>query len=97
MSNISILSIWHTHLLTCVSSTTFSILTKMKSSPCADLDIPIGLQESETPRISRQSAHDGGKVVSPTHLSPLRTGIYYWNTFQLNAQSNPVAQCGQKD
>jgi hypothetical protein len=30
-----------------------------------DLDRPLRLQEFETPRISRQSANAGGKVVSP--------------------------------
>jgi len=30
----------------------------------------LGLQEVEAPRISRQSAHEGGKVVSPTHPAP---------------------------
>ena len=32
---------------------------------------PGGLHEIETSRISRQSAHEGGKVVSPTHRPPL--------------------------
>jgi 2-keto-3-deoxy-L-rhamnonate aldolase RhmA len=31
----------------------------------------IGLQEVEAPRISRQSACGGGKVVSPMHWPPL--------------------------
>jgi hypothetical protein len=35
------------------------------------LDSPLKLQEFEAPRIFRQSAHQGGKVVSPTHRSPL--------------------------
>ena len=30
------------------------------------LDMPLGLQQVEASRISRQSAHEGGKVVSPT-------------------------------
>ena len=30
-----------------------------------------GLQEAEAPRIYRQSALEGGKVVSPTELPPL--------------------------
>jgi hypothetical protein len=30
----------------------------------------LGLQEVEAPRISRQSAHEGGKVISPTHPAP---------------------------
>jgi len=33
--------------------------------------MPFELQEVETPRISRHSAHEGGKVVNPTNLPPL--------------------------
>ena len=36
-----------------------------QSSYVTDLDRPCGLQEAEAPRSSRQSAHEGGKVVSP--------------------------------
>ena len=32
---------------------------------------PLGLQEVETRRIFRQSAHEGSKVVCPTHRPPL--------------------------
>jgi len=35
------------------------------------LDKPLGLKDVEALRISRQSAHEGGKVVSPTHRPPL--------------------------
>ena len=31
------------------------------------MQAPLGLPEVEAPRISRQSAHEGGKVVSTTH------------------------------
>ena len=33
--------------------------------------MPVQVQESEAPWISRQSAPEGGKVVSPTHRPPL--------------------------
>jgi hypothetical protein len=42
-----------------------------KSYPFTDLDRPLRRQEFEAPRISRQSALEGGKVVSPKHWSPL--------------------------
>jgi len=42
-----------------------------KSSPIAGLD---RLNKTEAPRISRQSAHEGVKVVSPTHRLPLPPG-----------------------
>ena len=38
-----------------------------QSYPLTGLDRPFGLREIEDPRISRQSAHEGGKVVSPVH------------------------------
>jgi len=40
------------------------------------LDRPLGLQEVEAPRISRHSAHEGGKVVSHMHWSPLPPGDF---------------------
>jgi len=43
------------------------------------LDRPLGLQEVEAPRICRQSAQEGGNVVSPTPrplLPPEDTLIY---------------------
>ena len=42
-------------------------------------------------QISRQSEHEGGKVVSPTHRSPLPTSKYSWYSFLLEAE------CGWKD
>ena len=40
-------------------------------------------------QISRQSAHEGGKVVSPTHRPPLPVRKYSWYSFLLEAESNP--------
>jgi len=45
-----------------------------QSNPITGLDRPLGFQEVEVPRISRQSAHEDGKVVSPTHRPPLPPG-----------------------
>jgi hypothetical protein len=42
---------------------------------------PLGLQEVEAPRISRQSAHEGVKVGSPTHRPPLSPGDITDNYF----------------
>jgi len=47
---------------------------------------PLRLQEVEAPRIYRQAAHKGGKVVSPTHRPPLPPG-YSWYSFLLEAES----------
>jgi hypothetical protein len=38
-------------------------------------------------QISRQSAHEGGKVVSPTHRLPLPPSKYSWYSFLLEAES----------
>jgi len=68
----------------------------MKSSPCTDVDNPLGLQEFEAPRFSRQLAHEGGKVVSPTHRQPLRPGEIFLVLISVRVQSNPGPQCDQK-
>ena len=48
-------------------------------------------------QISRQSAHEVGKVVSPTHRPPLPLRKYSWYSFLLEAESIPGPQYGQKD
>jgi hypothetical protein len=40
-------------------------------------------------QISRQSAHEGGQVVSLRHLPPLPPRKYSWYSFQLQADSTP--------
>ena len=40
-------------------------------------------------QISRQSAHEGGKVVRPTHWPPLPHRKYLWYSFLLEAESTP--------
>ena len=45
-----------------------------KSYPITGLNRPLGLQEIQDPRISRQSAHKVGNVVSPTHRPSLPSG-----------------------
>ena len=40
-------------------------------------------------QISRQSAHEGGKVVSPRHRPPLPPSKYSWYSFLLEAESTP--------
>jgi hypothetical protein len=71
--------------------------SKGLSNPYAGLDRPLGLQEIEARRISRQSAHEGGKVVNPTHRLPLPPREYPWYSFLLEAESTPGPQCGRKD
>jgi hypothetical protein len=48
---------------------------------------PLGIQEA--PRCFRQSAHEGGKVVNPTHRTPLPTRKDSWYSFLLDPESTP--------
>ena len=58
----------------------------IKSNPITGLERPLGLQEAESIRISRQSANEGGKCVRfcvPAALTPRR---YSWCSFLLEAE-----------
>jgi len=46
----------------------------LDSYPVTGLDRPLGFQEVEVPKICRQLAHEGGRVVSTTHQPPLSPG-----------------------
>jgi len=48
-----------------------------------------GFQEVEGPSISRQSAHEGGKAVSPTHRPRLHPVRYTCYSFLVKAESTP--------
>jgi len=61
------------------------------------MDRPLGLQEVEAPSISRQSAHEGGKVVSRTHRPTLLPRKYRCSSLLLEAESTPGPWCDRKD
>ena len=67
------------------------------SHPCTGLDRALELQEAQVPGISRQSAHEGGKVVSPMHWLPVPRRGYPWYLFLLEAELTPGPWCGRKD
>jgi hypothetical protein len=48
-------------------------------------------------QISKQLAHECGKVVSPMHRPPLPSRKYSWYSFLLEAESTPGSLCGRKD
>jgi len=54
----------------------------------------LDLLEVEAPRISRQSAHEGGEVVSLTHWPPLPPEDI--GGTQSHAESTPESWCGRK-
>ena len=65
------------------------------SNPYAGLDRLVGLQKVETSKISRQSAHKDGKIVSHKHrLSrpPPTLRRYHWYSFLLETQLTPGPQ-----
>jgi hypothetical protein len=45
------------------------------------MDRPLGPQKFEAPRLSTQSAHDGGKVVSPIYWKLLHPRKDSWYLF----------------
>jgi len=53
--------------------------------------------ESWDSKVSRQSAHEGDKIVSPTHRPPLPSRKYSWYLFLLEAESTPGPEYGRKD
>ena len=61
--------------------------SEKSSNPYTGLDRSLGLQETEAPRISRQSAHEGGKVFIPMHRPPLPPRSYSWCSFLLGDES----------
>jgi hypothetical protein len=64
----------------------YKMLAGKLSYPCTGLDRPIGLQEVDAPRISWKLAHEGGKVVSPTHRPPLPPRRYLLYSFLLGTE-----------
>jgi hypothetical protein len=54
-------------------STLFAVITSGKVL-CTAVHKFLGLEEVEAPRICRHSAHEGGKIVSPTHRPPYPPG-----------------------
>jgi hypothetical protein len=61
------------------------VLTYLKVKQ--SLHKPWGFQEVEAPRISRQSAHEGDKVVWPKHQSSLPHRKYSWYSFLPESES----------
>ena len=60
-----------------------------QSHPFIDLYRPLGLQDVEAVGFTRHSAHEGGKVVSPTHRPPLPLRGYHSYSFMSEAESTP--------
>jgi len=78
-----------------VSKTEQNVESQGQSNPCIALDRSWGLQEFDAPQISRQSAREGGKVVSPKHRPPLPHMNYSWYSYLLLAESTPRPKGGR--
>jgi hypothetical protein len=55
------------------------------------------VSEGSGSQISKQSGHEGDKVVNPTHWPPLPPKKYFWYLFLLESESTPGPYCGRKD
>jgi hypothetical protein len=62
---------------------------KGKAIPLQAWTGPEGFRKVEAPRISRQSTHERGKVVSSTNRPPLPPRKYSWYSFLLEAELTP--------
>jgi len=67
------------------------VYPKSKTNPLQAWTDPEGSRSLRLPGF-KISAHEGGKVVSPTHRPPLTppSRIYSWYSFHLEADSTPV-------
>ena len=72
-----------------VGQRTYCNNKKGKSIPLQGWKGPKVLTRLRRPDFSRQSAHEGGKVLSPTHRPPLPPRKYSWYSFLLQAESTP--------
>ena len=68
-----------------------------KSYNITGLNRTLGLQKFEPPRISTESAHECGKVVSPTDWPSVHSRKYPWYLFPLEIESIPRPYWCQKD
>jgi len=68
-----------------------------KSYNITGLNRTLGLQKFEPPRISTESAHECGKVVSPTDWPSAHSRKYPWYLFPLETESIPRPYWCQKD
>ena len=78
-------------ILNCIPTAKFDYVINTVKGKAIPLQAWTGPEGSSRlrPQISRQSAHEGGKVVSPTHRPTLPPRKYSWCSFLLEAESTP--------
>ena len=65
------------------------LISKGKTNPLQAWTGPEGPRILRLPDISRQSSHEDGKFVRPTHCPPLSPRKYSWYSLILEAESTP--------
>jgi hypothetical protein len=70
--------------------TTRKVCLLVSKTAVPDVSLDLADSFKMTSRIPRQSEHEGGKVVSPTHQLPLPPARKYsWYSFLLEVESTP--------
>jgi hypothetical protein len=73
------------------------LLVTAQLKPSHYRPLPVGVGEVGALRIPRQSAHEGGKIVSPKPRPPLPPWRYPGTHFCYEAKSTPGPHAGQKN
>ena len=84
------------HATVLAQSTALLIKAKVKSTPVQAWTGPHGCRRIRS-QISRQTAHEGGKVVNPKNRPPLTSSNYSWYSFLVEFESNLELLWGRKE
>ena len=85
-SRSSVTSLDRENIILVLCNTILSHFIELKISLCRPIEVQV-----EASRISRESAHEGGKIVSPTHRLPLPLREDAWYSFLLQTESTSMS------